>query len=111
MGDVVQLRKGPYTVTARELALQRWYSGRVRGPGIWIDQEALDRIEKALNELYKMGDEVCQLPERSLDEIERLGGVCPVACSDTAIDALMWLSMAKEISGLAIAAIRNHPPP
>jgi len=92
MAEVVPFPTNPNFVTARELAQRRWEAGDFRGPGIWLEQEALGHIESALADLYSMA---------SADHAR--GGISPKVVAAKSLDALVWLAMAVEISRLAMA--------
>jgi hypothetical protein len=99
MASVVQFPTNPNFVTARELARRRWEAGDFRGPGIWLEQEALGRIESVMAELYNMASAE-QAP----------GGISASVVAAKTLDALIWLAMATEISRLALAESAQRPP-
>lgn len=99
MASVVQFPTNPNFVTARELARRRWEAGDFRGPGIWLEQEALGRIESAMTELYSMASTG-----------QASGGIDPGVVAAKSLDALIWLAMAAEISRLVMAEAAQRPP-
>lgn len=107
MADVVPFPARPLITTPGEWARRRVASGDLKGPGIWVDQEAVERIERALAELYDLGLKAGELPKQAQDAVARLGGISPTVVSDAAFDALVWLTMAVEINRLVL----NNPGP
>ena len=99
MASVVQFPTNPNFVTARELARLRWEAGDFRGPGIWLEQEALGRIESAMTEIYKLA---------SADQAP--SGISAQMVAAKSLDALIWLAMAAEISRLALVESPQRPP-
>lgn len=99
MASVLQFPTNPNLVTARELARRRWEEGVFRGPGIWVEQEALERIERAMTELYS-----------AATSEQAASVITPEQIAAKSLDALLWLAIAAEVSRLAMAEVEARPP-
>lgn len=107
MGEVVSFPNTPVITTPTEWAHQRMAAGEIRGPGIWVDEAAVARMELALVQLYNLGLEAGKLPKQTQDKIAALGGITPSVVEHTALDALVWFTMAWEIN----RHLFNNPAP